>query len=75
MYPDFTFLSPRTGQEIYWEHEGMMDKQEYARSAVRKIELYMKNGIYPGERLILTFETEQSMLNQKTLESLVERYL
>ena len=75
MYPDFTFLSPRTGQEIYWEHEGMMDKQEYARSAVRKIELYMKNGIYPGERLILTFETEQSMLNQKILESLVERYL
>lgn len=75
MYPDFTFLSPRTGQEIYWEHEGMMDKQEYARSAVRKIELYMKNGIYPGERLILTFETEQSMLNQKILESLAERYL
>lgn len=75
MYPDFTFLSPRTGQEIYWEHEGMMDKQEYARSAVRKIELYMKNGIYPGERLILTFETEQSMLNQKILESLAEKYL
>ena len=75
MYPDFTFLSPRTGQEIYWEHEGMMDKQEYARSAVRKIELYMKNGIYPGERLILTFETEQSLLNQKILESLAEKYL
>lgn len=75
MYPDFTFLSPRTGQEIYWEHEGMMDKPEYARSAVRKIEQYMKNGIYPGERLILTFETEQSLLNQKILESLVERYL
>lgn len=75
MYPDFTFLSLRTGQEIYWEHEGMMDKQEYARSAVRKIELYMKNGIYPGERLILTFETEQSMLNQKILESLAEKYL
>ena len=52
-----------------------MDKQEYARSAVRKIELYMKNGIYPGERLILTFETEQSLLNQKILESLAERYL
>ena len=60
---------------IYWEHEGMMDKQEYARNAVRKIELYQKNGIYPGERLILTFETEQSMLNQNILEKLVEKYL
>ena len=58
-----------------WEHEGMMDKQEYARNAVRKIELYQKNGIYPGERLILTFETEQSMLNQNILEKLVEKYL
>ena len=75
IYPDFTFLSKRFGQEIYWEHEGMMDKQEYARNAVRKIELYQKNGIYPGERLILTFETEQSMLNQNILEKLVEKYL
>ena len=75
VYPDFTFLSSKTGKEIYWEQEGMMDKQEYARNAVRKIELYQKNGIYPGERLILTFETEQSMLNQNILENLVEKYL
>ena len=25
IYPDFTFLSRKTGREIYWEHEGMMD--------------------------------------------------
>ena len=74
-YPDFTFLSSKTGQEIYWEHEGMMDKQEYARSAIKKIESYQKNEIFPGERLILTFETEQSMLSQKIIESLVEKYL
>lgn len=75
VYPDFTFLSSKTGKELYWEHEGMMDKQEYARSAVRKIESYQKNGIYPGERLILTFETEQSILNQNVFERLAERYL
>ena len=65
VYPDFTFLSKKTGKEIYWEHEGMIDKQEYARSAVRKIESYQKNDIYPGERLILTFETEQRVLDSK----------
>lgn len=75
VYPDFTFLSSKTGQEMYWEHEGMLDKQEYARRAVRKIESYQKNGIYPGEQLILTFETEQSILNQKIVEGLVEKYL
>ena len=75
VYPDFTFLSRKTGQEIYWEHEGMMDKQEYARTAVRKIESYQINNIYPGDRLILTFETEQSVLNSKIIESLADRYL
>ena len=75
MYPDFTFLSKKTGQEIYWEHEGMMDRQEYARAAVRKIESYQKNKIYPGDRLILTFETEQSVLNSNVIEELVNQYL
>lgn len=75
VYPDFTFLSRKTGEEIYWEHEGMMDKQEYARTAVRKIESYQINNIYPGDRLILTFETEHSILNSKIIESLSDRYL
>ena len=75
VYPDFTFLSKKTGQEIYWEHEGMMDRQEYARSAIRKIESYQMNNIYPGDRLILTFETEQSVLNSKIIEGLVDKYL
>lgn len=48
VYPDFTFLSSKTGKEIYWEHEGMMDKQEYARNAVRKIELYQKRDLSWG---------------------------
>ncbi|MGN0465566.1 MAG: hypothetical protein ACI4F9_04360 [Lachnospiraceae bacterium] len=75
VYPDFTFLSKKTGKEIYWEHEGMIDKQEYARSAVRKIESYQKNDIYLGDRLILTFETEQRVLNSKAIEGLVNKYL
>ena len=75
VYPDFTLLSRKTGKEIYWEHEGMMDKQDYARAAVRKIELYQLNNIYPGEQLIMTFETEQSLLNSRLMEKLTEKYL
>lgn len=75
VYPDFTLLSKKTYQEIYWEHEGMMDKQDYARAAVRKIELYQLNNIYPGEQLIMTFETEQSLLNSRLMEKLTEKYL
>ena len=75
IYPDFTFLSKKTRKEIYWEHEGMMDKPEYAKSAVKKIESYQRNGIHLGERLILTFETELTVLNSQIVEELVEKYL
>ena len=37
VYPDFTFLSRKTKQEIYWEHDGRMDDSVYAQNAVRKI--------------------------------------
>ena len=75
VYPDFTFFSRKLRKEIYWEHEGMMDKAEYACAAVKKINSYQQNGIYPGERLILTYETEQETLNSKVVSGLVEKYL
>ena len=75
VFPDFTFLSRRTRQEIYWEHEGLLDNPEYARTAVKKLELYEKNGIYPGERLLLTFETSTSVISTELIKEMVERYL
>lgn len=75
VFPDFTFFSKKLRKEIYWEHEGMMDKPEYAVKAVKKLNSYQKNGILPGERLILTFETEQDVLNTSIVKQLVDRYL
>ena len=75
VYPDFTFLSRKTGKEIYWEHEGMMDHPDYAKSAVHKIELYEKNGIFPGENLILTFESSATILNSELVKTIVQKYL
>ena len=75
IYPDFTFFSKKLRKEIYWEHEGMMDKPEYAQTAIKKINTYQMNKIYPGERLILTFETEQDVLDSRIVSELVERYL
>ena len=75
IYPDFTFFSKKLKKEIYWEHEGMMDKPEYVKKAIRKINTYQMNKIYPGERLILTFETEQDVLDSRIVSELVDRYL
>ena len=75
VHPDFTFLSRKTKQEIYWEHDGKMDDPVYAQNALRKIQAYQENDIHPGERLILTFETSKILLNTRLVERLVRRYL
>lgn len=75
VYPDFTFLSKRTGKEIYWEHEGRMDDPGYVKTAIKKIESYENNSIYVGERLILTFEDESTVLSRKSIERNVKRFL
>lgn len=74
VYPDFTFLS-RSGKEIYWEHEGMVDNPDYARTAVQKIESYERNGIFPGENLILTFETSTTAINTELVKTMVKKFL
>ena len=75
VYPDFTFLSSNSSQEIYWEHNGKMDDPIYAKKAIQKINTYMKNNIFPGERLILTCETQQTILDSKVIEMLTDKYL
>lgn len=73
--PDFTFLCPRTRQEIYWEHLGMMDDPNYVNKAMIKIKNYEKYGLYQGERLIITFESSSQSLNTRWVDSLIRRHL
>ncbi len=58
-----------------WEHEGMMDNPEYSRTAVAKIESYESNGIFPGEDLILTFETSNYLIDMELIKRLTKKYL
>lgn len=53
----------------------MMDDPVYAEKAIKKIAAYEKNGIFPGENLILTYETRTSPIEQKVVALLIERYL
>ena len=73
--PDFKILNIRTRKEYYLEHFGMMDDSEYLRKVLRKIETFQKNNIFPGDNLLMTFETSDSPLNTRILEELVKKYL
>lgn len=75
LYPDFTFLSPHTRQEVYWEHFGMMDNPEYARRAWKKMGVYQYHGLFIGERLIITYETSKDPLDFALANVLIEKYL
>jgi len=53
----------------------MMDNSEYTEKAISKIALYEQNGIFPGDNLILTFETKAKPLNRKLILEVIERYI
>lgn len=75
VHPDFMVLNVKKRKEFYWEHLGMMDDSVYAERALKKIAMYEQNGIYPGDGLILTYETRINPLNQKMVAKLIEHYL
>lgn len=75
VYPDFTALNIHERKEIYYEHFGMMDNPEYVEKVVRKISIYEDNGIYIGDRLIVTWETQKNPLDPRKVRALIRKYL
>lgn len=75
LYPDFCCLNLRTRKEIYWEHFGLMDDEDYAKKAFHKIKLYTENNLFPGSEIIYTFETASMPLNIHEVETFILKYL
>ena len=57
-----------------WEHLGMMDRYDYREKTIRKMNDYVGDGIFPGEKLILTSETTQSPLKTWVIEAMIKKY-
>lgn len=75
IYPDFTILNVKERKVMYWEHRGMMDDKEYAKNSVARIKLYMKNGYFPGNDLIITEETSITPLGTDEIEAVIKNIL
>ena len=75
IYPDFKLLDIKRRRTLYWEHFGMMDRPEYAEAALSKIDIYEKNGCFPGSKLILTHETEKHPLQTRMISAIIQEYL
>lgn len=74
LYPDFTIRHPRTGEVFYYEHFGLMDDPNYRQKAIRKLDLYTKNGIIPSINLITTYETKTNPLSPEIVEKNIAFY-
>lgn len=72
--PDFTIINPATGKLFYWEHFGMIDRPEYARDMVDKINSYSLSQIIPGDNLILTIADDRR-LNVRDFTNQVRRII
>ena len=75
VYPDFTFFRKRDCKEVYWEHDGKMNDADYAEKAIRKINTYIANGIFPGDNLIVSFESSGVVINDNIIKKIIKKYL
>lgn len=74
IHPDFTVLNKRTREEFYWEHAGKIDEEAYARRFVLRVKYYTDNGIFTGDKLLLTFESENMPLSTKDLDAFLKHH-
>lgn len=75
LHPDFTILNIHSGKIVYWEHAGCMGDAGYADAFVKKMNTYVENSIFPGDRLIVTYDTLNSPLNIHNVKLLVRNFI
>ena len=66
-HPDFTILKISTREEVYLEHLGRMGDEGYTEDFAYRFKIYMSNGIYLGQKLFFTCESEKTPLDTKLL--------
>lgn len=75
-YPDFIICHPKYMRNVYWEHFGLMDNEDYIHKAYRKLDIYTQNGIIPTINLITTFETRDNPIDPYRIEKIIrEQFL
>ena len=72
-YPDFTIYRPSDGKLFLWEHFGLMKNEDYRMKTNEKLAFYSKNGFFPFDNLICTYEND--MQSPAYLQSIVEIFL
>lgn len=60
---------------VEWEHMGLWDDMTYRKNAIRRLAAYQRSGIFPGDQLILTFETSSYHPGFYDINAIIDHYL
>lgn len=73
-FPTFTLLRLADGQKYYWEHVILNGGPQRMDEFIQKLSVYYRLGIYPGENLIVTFESPGMPLDLHNVRLLLRHY-
>jgi hypothetical protein len=81
-YPDFTIDDEISGRIIFWEHLGMLEREDYRVSWEKKLAWYREQGVLPaGEgdgpngTLVTTTESSKEGFNIATVKAIIQQHL
>lgn len=77
-YPDFTIEDEISGRTVYWEHLGMLAREDYRASWAKKLAWYRANGVHPvseakagAPMLVTTTDSAESGLDMAQVKKLI----
>lgn len=73
-HPDFAIVPP-LGDEIYWEHAGLLSNENYRNSFFRKIAIYHHNNIVMPKNLIVTMDNPDGTLDVAAIDRIIKGQL
>lgn len=78
-YPDFTIQDDISGRTIYWEHLGLLHREDYRQSWEKKLAWYRANGVLPHEEgggpsgtLVVTRDDPQGGFDSQSITQLLK---
>ncbi len=73
-YPDFTIYL-NDDRQLFWEHIGLLQHDQYRERTLNSLQLYHLNGIKPCDNLILTFDEPDGSLNMLTINRIINHFI
>jgi hypothetical protein len=81
-YPDFTIDDEISGRTVYWEHLGLLEREDYRRSWEKKLAWYRANGVLPAEEgvgthgiLVTTSESSTAGFDSSAIQTRIAQFI